>query len=160
MRFLKKIEEIEKDEENFRKEINSLSNESRKEYFTKLNKEIVDPDTYATIIYILYVGGLHHLYFKEYKMFFLEAPFILIGYGLFFTGNESLSTLGALILFTVYLIECPNLFFSQKIARIKNLEIGVKIFSEMKKNGITYKEKENKDDLEETEKDNVKLENI
>lgn len=159
MRFLKKIEEIEKEDDNFRKEINSLSHESRKEYFTKLNKEIVDPDTYATIIYLLYVGGLHHLYFKEYKLFFLEAPFILIGYGLFFTGNESLSVLGAFILFTIYLIECPNLFFSQKIARIKNLEIGVKIFSDMKKNGITYKE-ENKEDFEESEKDKVKLENI
>tara|TARA_Y100000588_G_scaffold210270_1_gene224243 strand:+ start:74452 stop:74922 length:471 start_codon:yes stop_codon:yes gene_type:complete len=156
MRFLKKIEEIEKDEENFRKEINSLSNESRKEYFTKLNKKIVDPDTYATIIYLLYVGALHHLYFKEYKLFFMEAPFILIGYGLFFSTNESLSIVGFFILFAIYIIECPNLFFSQKIARIKNLDIGVNIFSEMKKNGITYKEKEK----ENNEENNFKLENI
>lgn len=145
-KILKDNDEFEKEDEDLRKNISELSKSGRKEFFKRSEKAVLDPDTYSTIHWLLYVGGFHNLYLKEYKTFGIEFSIGIIGFLLFLGGLES----AIFILFALYLIELPALFFSQKIVKIKNYEISKKIYDELK-----VKEKYNTEENTES----IKIEN-
>lgn len=139
MRIFKKVKDIEDEEDLFNNLVNQLEKSDRIEFFREKNEITKDPDTYATINWLFFLGGLHHLYLKEYKTFLIEFFFIFIAIVLFFS---ELQPLGVLLFLLVHLYEFPNLFASQKIVRMKNLENSKKIYEKMKKRGFRDKAKE------------------
>ena len=58
-------EEIEKEENNLRNKIQELSDDNRKIFYSKIEKEIKDPDTYAVLNW-LFIAGIHHYYLKKW----------------------------------------------------------------------------------------------
>lgn len=131
---LKKIMEhkdsIDKNENELRKKVSNLSKDKRKQFYNRIEKKLLDPDDYAVINYVLFLGGFHNLYIREYLTFLFEFVLFLIGYGLLFSGNEA----GFLIIIPLYLMELPDLFFSQKIVQIKNYEMSKDIYEDIVKN--------------------------
>lgn len=152
-KILKNNEKLAKEEEDLRQNIGHLEKEAKKKFYRLNEKKALDPDTYSAIHWILYVGGFHNLYLKEYLTFFIEFSIGLIGYILLFSGVES----ALFVLIGLYLIELPALFFSQKIVQVKNHEISLSIYNKI--NDEIEKEKIEQINNENTVDESITIEN-
>jgi len=126
MAFFPSFDDLEEREEQLRSKVFELPEEKRKLFYKKQNKLIKDPDTYAALNYF-FLGGLHHFYLGRYVTFAIEIVLLIIAILLLISGNM----FGLAILFAVGLYELPQLFFSQKIARLYNLNMSLDLYSEL-----------------------------
>lgn len=109
MRLFEPIEQLEKNEELLRKQVNALPENQKKEFFERQSKKLKDPDTYATLNWF-FLGGFHHCYLGKYALFALELILLTVSIiGLFLGHTSALFILALLIIY-----ELPQLFFSQK----------------------------------------------
>ncbi len=119
--------EVEKKEEEIRQRLRDLPDEKRKEFYELSNPKIKDPDTYATLVYIL-ILGLHHIYLKRWTKF-------LIVFGALVTAIIALGTgyvgLGGLILLCIIISELHSLFRSQVIVQDYNNKIMEKTYDKI-----------------------------
>lgn len=109
------MDELKSQEDQLRKEIATLSNEQKKQYFSIEEKRIKDPDTYAVLNYF-FLAGLHHFYLGKYLFGSINLIAMLIG--LLF-----IETFGWLIFVAVIVIELPQLFRSQKVVQKYNNQV-------------------------------------
>ncbi|MDA0117523.1 hypothetical protein [Vibrio sp. T11.5] len=128
MRLFEPIEQLEKNEELLRKQVNSLPENQKKEFFERQSKKLKDPDTYATLNWF-FLGGFHHCYLGKYALFALELILLTVSVIGLFLGHTS--ALFILALLTIY--ELPQLFFSQKIARQHNYKLSCDIFNDVRR---------------------------
>ena len=128
MRLFEPIEQLEKNEELLRKQVNSLPENQKKEFFERQSKKLKDPDTYATLNWF-FLGGFHHCYLGKYALFALELILLTVSIIGLFLGHTS--ALFILALLTIY--ELPQLFFSQKIARQHNYKLSCDIFNDVRR---------------------------
>ncbi len=128
MRLLEPLEQLEKNEELLRKQVNSLTEAQKKEFYQIQSTKLKDPDTYATLNWF-FIGGLHHCYLGHYALFAIELLMLVVSLVGFFLGNPS----SLFILLMVIIYELPQLFFSQKIARQYNYKLSCEIFNQVRK---------------------------
>ncbi|ENP8341623.1 hypothetical protein ACEI10_002891 [Vibrio harveyi] len=129
MRLFEPIEQLEKQEELLRSQVNSLPEHQKKEFYERQSKSLKDPDTYATLNWF-FLGGFHHCYLGKYAMFALELILLIVSIVGFVLGHPS----AFLILALLIIYELPQLFFSQKIARQHNYQLSCEIFNEVRRN--------------------------
>ncbi|MCZ4294125.1 hypothetical protein [Vibrio sinaloensis] len=129
MRLFEPIEKLEESEELLRKQVNSLPDAQKKEFYHRQSKQLKDPDTYATLNWF-FLGGFHHCYLGKYSLFALELTLLLVSIaGLVLGHTSALLILGLLVIY-----ELPQLFFSQKIARQHNYKLSCEIFNDVRRN--------------------------
>ncbi|MGD8119138.1 hypothetical protein [Vibrio sp. TRT 29B02] len=129
MRLFEPIEKLEENEELLRKQVNSLPDAQKKEFYHRQSKKLKDPDTYATLNWF-FLGGFHHCYLGKYSLFALELTLLLVSIaGLVLGHTSALLILGLLVIY-----ELPQLFFSQKIARQHNYKLSCEIFNDVRRN--------------------------
>ena len=128
MQLFEPIEQLEKNEELLRNQINTLPEVQKKEFYSRQSKRLKDPDTYAALNWF-FLGGFHHCYLGRYKLFVLELILLITMIIGFFEGHSSAF---AILIFLV-IFELPQLFFSQKIARQHNYKLSCEIFNELRR---------------------------
>ena len=131
--FVLKSEIVEEQEEKLRASVRELNESERKFFFKSFSKQVKDPDTYATLNFFV-ITGLHHFYLRKYirgsinlSLFLFAIEIILIG---LFQANVPQLEQGLSIMVLVVLIEIPNLFRSQIIAKDYNNCLTEKILFE------------------------------
>ncbi|CAH1562163.1 hypothetical protein [Vibrio rotiferianus] len=129
MRLFEPIEQLEKQEELLRSQVNSLPEHQKKEFYERQSKSLKDPDTYATLNWF-FLGGFHHCYLGKYALFALELILLIVSIVGFVLGHPSAFIILALLI----IYELPQLFFSQKIARQHNYQLSCEIFNEVRRN--------------------------
>ncbi|ASI94042.1 hypothetical protein [Vibrio rotiferianus] len=128
MRLFEPIEQLEKQEELLRSQVNSLPEHQKKEFYERQSKSLKDPDTYATLNWF-FLGGFHHCYLGKYALFALELILLIVSIVGFVLGHPS----AFLILALLIIYELPQLFFSQKIARQHNYQLSCEIFNDVRR---------------------------
>lgn len=128
MRLFEPIEQLEKQEELLRSQVNSLPEHQKKEFYERQSKSLKDPDTYATLNWF-FLGGFHHCYLGKYALFALELILLVVSIVGFVLGHPS----AFLILALLIIYELPQLFFSQKIARQHNYQLSCEIFNDVRR---------------------------
>ncbi|MCG9752165.1 hypothetical protein L1D54_16965 [Vibrio brasiliensis] len=128
MRLFEPIEQLEKNEDLLRSQVNSLPDDQKKEFYKRQSKRLKDPDTYATLNWF-FLGGFHHCYLGKYSLFALELTLLTVSIvGLILDHSSALLILALLVIY-----ELPQLFFSQKIARQHNYKLSCEIFNEVRR---------------------------
>lgn len=127
MGFLGNLNDLEEKEELLRKQVAALPTDERKAFYKEQSEKLKDPDTYAILNY-LFLGGFHHLYLEKYLWFFGELLALILSLFLIFSGED----FGFCILIAIAIIELPQLFFSQKIAREHNYQLSCHIVEKIK----------------------------
>ncbi|MCG9781754.1 hypothetical protein L1D52_05260 [Vibrio brasiliensis] len=128
MRLFEPIEQLEKNEDLLRSQVNSLPDDQKKEFYKRQSKRLKDPDTYATLNWF-FLGGFHHCYLGKYSLFALELTLLTVSIVGLVLGHSS----ALLILALLVIYELPQLFFSQKIARQHNYKLSCEIFNEVRR---------------------------
>ena len=128
MRLFEPIEQLEKNEDLLRSQVNSLPDDQKKEFYKRQSKGLKDPDTYATLNWF-FLGGFHHCYLGKYSLFALELTLLTVSIVGLVLGHSS----ALLILALLVIYELPQLFFSQKIARQHNYKLSCEIFNEVRR---------------------------
>ncbi|MCG9647701.1 hypothetical protein [Vibrio brasiliensis] len=128
MRLFEPIEQLEKNEDLLRSQVNSLPDDQKKEFYKRQSKRLKDPDTYATLNWF-FLGGFHHCYLGKYSLFALELTLLTVSIVGLILGHSS----ALLILALLVIYELPQLFFSQKIARQHNYKLSCEIFNEVRR---------------------------
>lgn len=120
---------VQEDEERIRKKVRELADERRQEFFKLSEKKIKDPDTYATLNYIL-VGGLHHFYLGRWARGLADLIVSLFGIALLFTDSAGV---GLLLIVAVVVVELYALFRSQIIVQDHNNKVMEGIYERLPK---------------------------
>ncbi len=128
MSLFESIENLERNEELLRKQVNLLPESQRKEFYKRQSEELKDPDTYAALNW-LFLGGFHHCYLGKYTLFVIELILLSVSIVGFVFGHPS----ALLILILLVAYELPQLFFSQKIARQHNYHLSCEIFNDVRR---------------------------
>ncbi|MCK5883179.1 MAG: hypothetical protein KAG61_05780 [Bacteriovoracaceae bacterium] len=128
MFFKKEVDILEREEDEVRSRVNSLSDDARRDFFCKLDDQIKDPDTYATLNYF-FIAGLHHFYLKKFTRGSIDL--FLYALGLALLSTEIYSG-GLILLLLVSIFEIPSLFKSEVIVKRYNLELRKEILSSLR----------------------------
>lgn len=120
-------EEVENKEESIRLRVSLLDDDKRKLYYTRLESEIKDPDTYAVLNWI-FLAGLHHFYIGKY----IRGAGNLLGFSLgVIILFSNYPVIGMVIIGIILLFELYELFFSQSLIKHYNNQISEKILSDL-----------------------------
>lgn len=126
-------ESMEDREEELRQRVKELGPEERKKYYTLLEKEVRDPDTYAVLNYF-FIAGLHHFYLRKWLRGLINLGLMIYGITILFGSyGEEVAGIGVLIIGGVYLFELFELFRSQNIVSKHNYDVSVKLLQEVQK---------------------------
>lgn len=124
---MKTQEAIQEDEERIRKLVRELPDEKRLLFFKRAEKNLKDPDTYATLNY-LFIAGLHHFYLGKWIRGSINLFIFLFGVVLLFTG---FAFIGVLLLIVISLVELKALFRSQIVIQKYNNDVMEAIYREV-----------------------------
>lgn len=113
---MKTEEMVQQDEERIRELVRALPDEKRLLFFTQTEKELKDPDTYATLNY-LFIAGLHHFYLNKWQRGTINLGVFLCGVVSLLSG---MTLFGAMLLIAITLVELRALFQSQIIVQEYN----------------------------------------
>jgi len=109
-------EAIQAEEERIRQLIRELPDDQRLVFFRQAEKNLKDPDTYATLNF-LFIAGLHHFYLGKWIRGSANLFIFSIGVFFIFTG---LTAIGILILIAISTVELKALFKAQLIIQDHN----------------------------------------
>lgn len=109
-------EAIQEDEERIRKLVRELTDEKRLQFFKQTEKDLKDPDTYATLNF-LFIAGLHHFYLGKWLRGLINFTVFLLGAILLFSPAV---VMGAFLLLAITIIELNALFNSQILVQEYN----------------------------------------
>ena len=112
-------DEVDKEEENLRQQINQLSDDKRKTFYNIVKRRIKDPDTYATLNWF-FITGIHHFYLGKWINGIVDLLILIVGIGLIFSG---LPLIGISLVVFISIIEFWALFRSQIIIQDWNNKI-------------------------------------
>lgn len=116
-----------REEEEIRQQVRQLSDPLRAEFHRQFKRRYRDPDTYATLNYLL-LAGLHHFYLGRWIRGSINLSLFLIGILLLFSP---LLFLGIVLMIGVTVIELYALFHSQLIVQRENNRIMRRILQEL-----------------------------
>lgn len=108
-----KQDEVDAEEETLRQAIRELSDDQRREFYSRAGKGVKDPDTYAVLNWF-FVTGLHHFYLGRWQRGLIDIGALIIAIGCFLVG---LIWFGVILLVVVYSWELWELFRSQIIVQ-------------------------------------------
>lgn len=128
-------ESIEEQEEDLRQKVRALDPEQRKQYYTRLETELRDPDTYAVLNY-LFIAGIHHFYLGKWLRGFINLGLMIYGITIIMGvyGGE-MAALGVIVILGVYMFELFELFRSQSIVREYNHNVGLQVLADIERRG-------------------------
>ena len=126
---MKSIEAVQEDEERIRKLVRELPDDKRLIFFKQIEKDLKDPDTYATLNF-LFIAGLHHFYLGKWVRGLINIIIFLIGVFFVFAGFVGM---GIFILIAISVIELKALFKAQLIVQDYNNEVMKMIYREVSK---------------------------
>lgn len=126
---MKSIEAVQEDEERIRKLVRELPDDKRLIFFKQIEKDLKDPDTYATLNF-LFIAGLHHFYLGKWVRGLINIIIFLIGVFFVFAGFVGM---GIFILIAISAIELKALFKAQLIVQDYNNEVMKMIYREVSK---------------------------
>lgn len=112
-------EAVEQQEELIRQRVRELSDADRKAYFSRVKKELKDPDTYAVLNWF-FLAGLHHMYLGEYVRGATNLVLMVVAVLLMFTA---LLPLGIVIVVAILVLELMALFRAQTVVANHNNQI-------------------------------------
>ena len=112
------MQELSDREERLREQIRQLSDEQRKYYYRLERERLKDPDTYAVLNYF-FIAGLHHFYLGRTNRGLINIALMVVGLLLL----PLFAPLGIILLVTVFIVELPQLFKSQRIVYAHNLDL-------------------------------------
>jgi len=124
---LKSKEVVQQDEERIRQLVRELPDDKKSLFFQQTEKNLKDPDTYATLNF-LFIAGLHHFYLGNRIRGLINITIFFIGVLFLFIG---LAALGILILIVISTIELKALFKAQLIVQDYNNGIMETIYREI-----------------------------
>lgn len=126
MRWFESMTELEAAEDALRQQVNALPLPKRQAFYQSQSRQLKDPDTYAVLNWG-FLGGLHHLYLRQYAIFAVEFAILIICLvGLWHQQWQVLYVLAALVLY-----ELPQLLMAQKLARQYNLDVSHRIYQDL-----------------------------
>lgn len=120
-------EAIQEDEERIRKLVRELTDERRLQFFKQTEKDLKDPDTYATLNF-LFIAGLHHFYLGKWLRGLINFTVFLLGAILLFSPAV---VMGAFLLLAITIIELKALFNSQILVQEYNNGVMERIYREV-----------------------------
>ena len=123
-------DEVHEEEERLRKLIRTLPDDKRFIFHKEVEKQLKDPDTYATLNF-LFIAGLHHFYLEKWVRGLINITVFLAGVVMLFTP---LAVIGILLIFTISVIELYALFKSQVIVQAHNNHIMKKVYRKIASN--------------------------
>ena len=123
-------DEVHEEEERLRKLIRTLPDDKRFTFHKEVEKQLKDPDTYATLNF-LFIAGLHHFYLGKWVRGLINITVFLAGVVMLFTP---LAVIGILLIFTISVIELYALFKSQVIVQAHNNHIMKKVYRKIASN--------------------------
>ena len=123
-------EEIIKEEDALREEIKNLSDNMKKVFYSKIEHEIKDPDTYAVLNW-LFIAGIHHFYLKKWLNGFINIGVFIVGILLLFSSDNTFFGIGIGMLLALFIIELVQLFKSQNIVQDYNNMVTKKTLDEL-----------------------------
>lgn len=112
------MQELSDREEHLREQIRQFSDEQRKHYYRLERQQLKDPDTYAVLNYF-FIAGLHHFYLGRTNRGLINIALMVVGLLLL----PLFAPLGVILLVTVFIVELPQLFKSQRIVYAHNLDL-------------------------------------
>ena len=112
------MQELSDREEHLREQIRQFSDEQRKHYYRLERQQLKDPDTYAVLNYS-FIAGLHHFYLGRSNRGLINIALMVVGLLLL----PLFAPLGVILLVTVFIVELPQLFKSQRIVYAHNLDL-------------------------------------
>ena len=112
-------EKVDNDEEELRKKIQTLDDESKREFYKIVKTKVKDPDTYAALNWF-FIAGLHHFYLGKWLMGLIDLSAFIVGVLLIFLGQLEL---GVFIILFISVIELWALFRSQIIVQDWNNKV-------------------------------------
>ena len=112
------MQELSDREEHLREQIRQLSDEQRKHYYRLERQQLKDPDTYAVLNYF-FIAGLHHFYLGRTNRGLINIALMVVWLLLL----PLFAPLGVILLVTVFIVELPQLFKSQRIVYAHNLDL-------------------------------------
>lgn len=124
---IKNKQTIAADEERIRKMVRELADDKRSRFFREVEKQLKDPDTYATLNF-LFIAGLHHFYLGKWVRGFINLGIFLTGFVMLFT---SLAGVGLLLLIVITAVELKALFQSQTVVQDYNNGVMERIYREV-----------------------------
>lgn len=124
---MKNKQTIQQDEERIRRKVRELPNDKRSLFFTEAERQLKDPDTYATLNF-LFIAGLHHFYLGKWMRGFFNLGIFLTGFMMLFT---SLFGVGLLLLIAITGVELKALFQSQTVVQDYNNSVMERIYREV-----------------------------
>ncbi|NTS77635.1 TM2 domain-containing protein [Catenovulum sp. SM1970] len=123
------MQALQAEEEQLRQEIAKLPDEQKQYYYQQEKLKVKDPDTYAVLNWFVVVG-LHHFYLGKFGRGAINIVLILLGLAFLELG-------GWIVLILVFLLELPQLFFSQRIVYRYNNQVMASILDEIHNKGIS-----------------------
>lgn len=120
-------EAVAAEEEQLRKQVRDLSEAARKQFFSRFEQEVKDPDTYAVLNY-LFITGLHHFYLGKWVHGAVNLALFTIAVLLMFTGQI---WTGIILIVLVSLVELYALFRSQVIIQDYNNRLMRRLLKEL-----------------------------
>ncbi len=113
---MKTKEAIQEEEERIRKLVRELPDEKRLLFFQQAEKNLKDPDTYATLNF-LFVAGLHHFYLGQWVRGSINLFIFLAGVVFLFSGQVAI---GIVLLIAISMVELRALFAAQTVVQDYN----------------------------------------
>jgi TM2 domain-containing membrane protein YozV len=120
---------IQDKEEYIRNLVRQLPDEMRLEFYRRVELQLKDPDTYATLNY-LFIAGLHHFYLGKWVRGLTNLLVFCFGLVLVFTA---FTMTGVLMIVLISLLELGALFNSQNIVAEYNNKLMEQIYNEVLK---------------------------
>lgn len=120
-------EQLEQEEERIRGLVRELPEEQRAAFYQQAEKQLKDPDTYATLNYI-FIAGLHHFYLGKWGRGLINIIIFWFGVALLFSSHTGL---GALVILAISVIELYELFRSQSIVLQHNNALMLDIYQQV-----------------------------
>lgn len=118
---------IDEQEEQIRRQVRELSDAQRKEYYRQVSDKIKDPDTYATLNYIV-IAGLHHFYLGKWLLGLMNISVFTLGAVCFYFNQTEV---GVAFVLGIILFELYELFRSQIIVKNHNNILTQEILAEV-----------------------------
>jgi len=130
---MKSQENIIKEESVLREEIRNLPDDMRKEFYSKIEDRIKDPDTYAVLNWF-FIAGIHHFYLQKWLNGFINIGIFIIGILFLCSGSLGFTEIGIVLLLMLFIVESKQLFKSQQIVQDYNNMVTRKVLDELKIN--------------------------
>jgi hypothetical protein len=107
---------VQEQEEQIRKQVRELSDPQRLEYYKTVSSKIKDPDSYATLNYIV-IAGLHHFYLGRWLLGLINISVFTAGATMIYFHQIEL---GVAFIVGIVLFELYELMRSQIIVQDHN----------------------------------------